>query len=91
MSGPRAAEGGEGAPTGGTRRGHGRYVLMNKVQDIPSDVTAEAGEVMVDGPGGVCVSLTPGAAMKTSSRLMVGAMQARTQRADADRERKHPG
>ena len=61
---------------------------MNKVHDTPSDVTAEEGEVMVDGPDGVCVSLTPGAAVKTSSRLLVGAMHARSQRADADRLRK---
>ena len=64
---------------------------MNKVHDIPSDVSAEAGEVIVDGPDGICVSLTPGAAVKTSSRLLVGAMQARSQRADAERGRKRPG
>lgn len=63
---------------------------MNKVQDSPSNVTAEAGEVLVDGPDGVCLSFTPGAAVKTSSRLLVGAMQARSQRADAERHRKRP-
>lgn len=46
----------------------------------PSIVTAKDGDVQVDGPDGVDVSLTPGAAVETSERLLDGAMKAEGQR-----------
>ena len=61
--------------------------MDDKVHDIPSEVSAEEGQVLVDGPGGVAVSLTPGAAEETSHRLLFGAAQAQGQRA-AERKRK---
>ena len=56
---------------------------MGKVYDTPSDVEAEEGVVMVDGPDGVCVSLTPNAAVETSDRLLEGGMKAQGQRVAA--------
>lgn len=46
----------------------------------PSVVTAEEGEVMMDGPDGVSVSLHPDAAEETARRLMTAAAEARRQR-----------
>ena len=48
--------------------------------DEPSEVSAEQGEVVVDGPDGVAVSLTPEAAAETSDRLLDGATKAAGQR-----------
>ena len=42
----------------------------SKVHDEPSRVAAEDGTVIVDGPDGVAVSLTPEAAIETSDRLL---------------------
>jgi hypothetical protein len=65
--------------------------MDREIHDQPSEVTAEQGEVMVDGPNGVAVSLTPDAAAETSQRLLFGAAEARGQRIDeaqkADRRR----
>ncbi|MBA3677315.1 MAG: hypothetical protein H0W74_07930 [Sphingosinicella sp.] len=47
--------------------------------DSASQVTAEEGEVHVDGPGGVAVSLTPDAAEETGRRLIAAATKARQQ------------
>lgn len=47
--------------------------------DTPSDVTAEDGAVLIDGPNGVAISLTPEAADETSDRLLKAAAQARGQ------------
>lgn len=46
----------------------------------PSQVTAKKGDVQVEGPDGVDVSLTPEAAFETSERLLTGAMKAEGQR-----------
>jgi hypothetical protein len=46
----------------------------------PSDVSAEEGEVQVDGPDGVAIAFTPEAAEETSQRLLLGAMAAHAQR-----------
>jgi hypothetical protein len=59
----------------------------NKTYDEASDITAEQGEVLVDGPDGVAVSLTPDAAIETSDRLLHGAMTARGQQVAAQRDR----
>jgi hypothetical protein len=56
---------------------------MAKAHDTPSDVTADDGEVHIDGPGGVTVSMTPDAAAETSDRLLAGATQAQGQKVRA--------
>jgi hypothetical protein len=66
----------------GTSRAPGRFARMeNKPHETPSDVTAEEGEVQVDGPNGVAVSFTPDAAVETSDRLFRGAAEAKGQKA----------
>ena len=83
-------KGGKVAPERGTGPILDRFLLMaDKVHDTPSDVTAEDGEVMVDGPGGVAVSLTPDAASETSERLLYGAATAQGQRV-AERDKRKP-
>lgn len=54
-------------------------MVDNRLHDEPSTVTAEHGQVMVDGPDGVAVSLTPEAAAETSDRLLDGAAEAQGQ------------
>ncbi len=53
--------------------------MPNKVHDEASDVSAEDGVVMVDGPDGVAVALTPRAASETSDRLLEGSVEAQGQ------------
>jgi hypothetical protein len=53
--------------------------MTGKAYDTPSKVTAEEGEVMVDGPDGVAFSFTPEAAAETSDRLLENAAIARGQ------------
>lgn len=48
----------------------------------PSDVNAEQGKVIVEGPEGVAVTLTPDAAEETARRLISAASQARLQEAN---------
>jgi hypothetical protein len=57
----------------------------SKSYDTPSEVAAEEGEVIVDGPDGVAVSLTPDAAIETGDRLIMGGLQARGQQIEAER------
>lgn len=45
----------------------------------PSEVNAEQGEVIVEGPDAVAVTLTPEAADETAKRLMKAAAEARRQ------------
>ena len=54
----------------------------------PSEVSAEEGEVLVDGPDGVAVSFTPEAAAETSHRLLFGAAKARGQQMAEEEKRK---
>jgi hypothetical protein len=54
----------------------------------PSDVTAEDGDVIVDGPDGVAISFTPEAADETSSRLLFNAAKARGQQIEKEWEKK---
>jgi hypothetical protein len=62
----------------------------SRTYDEPSTVGAEEGEVIVDGPDGVAVSLTPDAAIETSDRLLDGALTARGQQvAEERRARPH--
>ena len=53
--------------------------MDNKLHDEPSTVTADHGQVLVDGPDGVAVSLTPDAAVETSDRLLEAAVEAQGQ------------
>lgn len=57
---------------------------MPKPHSTPSDVNAEDGEVVVDGPDGVAVSLTPEAATETSDRLRSASASADGQRKSRD-------
>ena len=53
--------------------------MDSKVHDHPSEITAEDGVVIVDGPDGVAVSLTAKAAEETSERLLLGSLAANHQ------------
>jgi hypothetical protein len=59
-----------------------------KAYDNPSDVDAIDGEVTVNGPDGVGVSLTPDAALETARRLIefAGAAKAQVPTTDADED-----
>jgi hypothetical protein len=57
-----------------------------KIYDEASEVEAEDGEVLVDGPDGVAVSMTPNAAIETSDRLLDGAVTARGQQVARERD-----
>ena len=48
--------------------------------DEPTKVSAEKGEVILDGPDGVDVKLTPAAASETSTRLWDAAAKAKRQK-----------
>lgn len=48
--------------------------------DEPSNVAAKKGQVVVDGPDGVAVSLTPDAAIETSERMLAKGLEAAGQR-----------
>lgn len=56
--------------------------MEDKVYDQASEIDAEDGKVVVDGPNGVAVLLTPEAAMETSDRLLFGAAKAQGQRVE---------
>lgn len=45
----------------------------------PSEVVAEQGDVIVEGPDGVAITLTPDAAEETGRRMMAAADEARRQ------------
>ena len=55
--------------------------------DEATKVSAENGEVILDGPDGVDVKLTPEAARETSTRLWDGAAKAKGQRDSGARRR----
>lgn len=52
----------------------------DRTYGTPSDVSAEDGDVIVDGPDGVAISLTPEAALETSQRLLDSGLMAQGQR-----------
>jgi hypothetical protein len=62
--------------------------MDNKLHDEPSEVDADEGQVLVDGPDGVSVSLTPEAALETSDRLFEGAVRTKGQQASEAARRK---
>lgn len=55
----------------------------------PSKVTAEDGLVIMDGPDGVAVTMTPEAAEETAQRLLEAAAQAIGQK-HAEEQRRGP-
>jgi hypothetical protein len=54
---------------------------MNSLEahSLPSDDFVEQGEVIVEGPDGVAVTLTPEAAEETGRRMIEAAAEARRQ------------
>lgn len=54
-------------------------MTARKAYDEPTTVTATDGEVTLDGPDGVAVSMTPDAAATTGRRLSDAAGEARRQ------------
>src|SRR3954469_21244507 len=63
------------------------YMEHERLYDEASKVQAEEGEVLVDGPDGIAVSLTPDAAIETSERLLDGGLSARGQQVAEERRR----
>jgi hypothetical protein len=61
--------------------------MEDKIYDQPSEVEAEDGKVVVDGPDAVAVLLTPEAAAETSDRLLFGAAKARGQQIEAEKRK----
>jgi hypothetical protein len=47
--------------------------MIKNTYSKPADVVAEDGRVLIDGPNGVDVALTPDAARITGERLIMGA------------------
>lgn len=47
--------------------------------NVPTKATAEQGEVMLDGPGGLALSLTPDAAQRSADRIARAAHEAGNQ------------
>ena len=63
--------------------------MMEKTYDRPSEVAAEDGQVIVDGPDGVAVTFTPEAAAETGDRLLFNSAKARGQQINEE-ERRRP-
>ena len=61
-------------------------MMTEKTYDEASNVDAEDGDVVVDGPDGVAVSLTPEAAIETSDRLLDAGLMAQGQRVATDKK-----
>ena len=53
------------------------------VHDDAGQATAEQGIVMLDGPNGVAVAMTPEAARQTGGELLAAAVRAEAQLGDA--------
>jgi hypothetical protein len=58
----------------------------DKVYSEPSEVAAEQGKVVVDGPDGVAVTITPDAAVETSHRLLESGLEAQGQWVNQERK-----
>ncbi|WP_085810843.1 hypothetical protein [Sphingomonas sp. TZW2008] len=57
---------------------------MSKIYNDATKVDAEQGSVLLDGPGGVAVTITPDAALKTAGRLTDKAAEANGQRVERE-------
>ena len=53
--------------------------LTKRAETKASQVTAESGQVIVDGPDGVAVTMSPDAAEETARRLITAVGEARGQ------------
>jgi hypothetical protein len=62
----------------------------DKTYTEASAVRAISGEVTVDGPDGVAVTITPDAAVETSHRLLEAGLQAQGQIVERKREPDKP-
>lgn len=60
----------------------------NETYAKPSEVVADDGRVLVDGPDDVDVALTPEAALETGGRLIDGAAKAAGQNREKDIDHK---
>ena len=60
--------------------------MAQQPHDTPTKATAEHGEVMLDGPDGLAVSLTPEAAHKSAADISRAATEAGTQKRPAEEE-----
>ena len=65
-------------------------MTKDKIYDEPGKVSAEDGEVHLDGPDAVDVRLTVDAAEEISDRLLNGALKARGQIYFANKKRGGP-
>lgn len=63
-------------------------MTSQRVFECPTKTDAVDGEVVLRGPDGVAVSMTPEAAEETARRLLASAGEARTQRAKPDANRR---
>ncbi len=61
---------------------HGGRVSRNRPEQQPGIATAEQGWVLLDGPNGVAVALTPDAAILTGHSLIAAGELARGQNRD---------
>ena len=64
---------------------------MPDVYDKPTDVTPENGQVHLDGPDGVAVSMTPEAAEETGERLIHSSIEAHGQRLVEEEDKRRRG
>lgn len=64
--------------------------MDDRIYDEPSVVEAEDGNVVVDGPDGVAVLLTPDAAAETSDRMLAAAAEAQGQIKAKERRERSP-
>ena len=65
--------------------------MAKAAHDKASNIAVEDGEIVVDGPDGVAVSMTPRAAAETGKRLRSAAREARHTPADAPRTEDETG
>ncbi len=65
--------------------------MAENVHDEPSDVTADSGVALIDGPDGVAFDFTLEAAEVISDRLLFAAGQAKSQQIAAGKRRPGTG
>lgn len=59
--------------------------MSRQPHDKPTQATAEQGVVMLDGPNGIALSMTPDAAQKSADRIRAAANEAFDQQRAAAR------
>ncbi len=57
-------------------------MAIGKLVDTPTRAVAAEGMVLVDGPNGIAISLTPDAARRSARRLRVAAREATAGKSD---------